>query len=1665
MTIRTACSSALVALNEACAAISRGDCESALVGGVNLILAPGMSMAMQEQGVLSSDGSCKSFSADANGYARGEAATAIFIKPLAHALRDGNPIQAVVRATSHNVDGKTPTLSQPSTEMQEALIRRAYQVAGINNFEDTAMVECHGTGTATGDPIEAEAVARVFGEQGVYIGSVKANLGHTEAASGLVSLLKMVKALQHRTIPPNIKFTTPNPNIRFEEAKLVVPTEATPWPEGRLERVSVNSFGIGGANAHAILESAATYNVPTATQTPSDSPQLLLFTANSSKSIARLVDNYQAWLEKNPDKVSDLAYTLARKRRQMPHRAFGIFKNGMMESVSRPTSSDLAKPSNVVMVFTGQGAQWPQMGRELLQTNDVFKASIRSLDQHLQNITGEKPQYSIEEELKKPGKKSRLSSAEFSQPLCTAIQIALVDTLKAAGVVPHAVVGHSSGEIAAAYAAGALSAREAITAAHFRGAVTTKQEKPGTMAAIGLSWSETEKYLVPNATVACDNSPKSVTISGDVEAVKSVIAAIKEDQPQALARLLQVDKAYHSHHMKEIGDHYQSLIGGQVAGTVPSALFFSSVTGKLLDPAYKFESKYWQDNLESPVRFREAVTAIIRHEVGKNAVFLEVGPHGALAGPLRQIFAQESSPSPYISAMSRNQDCTVSLLAAIGSLHSQNVSIDLEALFPTGSCLLGLPRYPFNHEESYWYESRLSKEWRNRKFPHHDLLGARVAESSDTEPAWRNLLHVTNAPWLRDHKVGENIVFPFCGYIALAGEAIRQVTGTEDGFAIRNIIVSTALVLSDGKPTEMMATFRPHRLTNSLDSPWWDFTVSAYNGRNWTKHCTGEVSALLSPPEKAEDPDALPRKLNVRKWFEKMAKGGLNLGTSFQTLDTMATSTAEQRAMGHVVNGRQGDEANYYIHPTVLDATLQILGAAAVNGYARKTKTWLPTSIDQIKVYRCAADMVTNVSAKLSSNSSVVGSGACISQGRQVVEALGIRMAPAEGAGSIEITDGHAASRCEWKPDLDFLDAQDLFPASVSRTADSRALEELGQLCLQLSQSQLSELPISAAPPRLQSYISWIKSQSLDPATTTTDSQALDAKIDSLVSQLASTAAGPVANVMYRVCTGMSKLLGGTALEDILDEKTLPRVYEYLGQLERKDFIHHLMHSKPNLHILEIGTNQGVSLHREMIKELTRPDGEILCAKYTLTTPGYLAAEAQEKLFPNMEYATLNINQDPFEQGFEETKYDFIIAVNALHETKDPQQSLVNVSKLLRPDGRLLLQELHPSSTWVDYVLGALPTWWSSSENGDIKPPYSSKEDLESKLLAVGFAKPEAVVLDAEAPHQLTTTFLVKPICEAPAKKVTLLCEKESDAATRIENQLRGGGYEVTKCKLVDTPPAGQDVLSLLDIEEAYLHDMDEARFLAFKSFLLGLQERGSGMLWATHLVDIGCRDPRYAQVLGFARTVRTEQLADLATCQVDNFDNPKSVEHLIQVFAKFQHHQGDEELNPDFEWAIVNDRVQVARFHPFVLTDELTVTEDSRELATLNVRTPGRINSLHYARHERKDLDRDEVEVEVHAAGLNFRVSHRWAPLYVKVQITNALLLGCSRRTWHCRTPSPSVWHRSRRRRYSRGSRRQSRRPPHRRSGRLLLQKGCLLHLHDDTGGRLRADSGQPDL
>ncbi|KAJ5900212.1 polyketide synthase [Penicillium subrubescens] len=1576
MTVRTGCSAALVALHEACLAVSRGDCEGAIVGGANLIMGPGMTTAMTEQGVLAPDGSCKSFSADANGYARGEAISAIFIKPLADAIRDGNPVRAVIRATASNSDGKGTAsgIQVPNDIAQEAMIRRAYMLAGITDYSETAFVECHGTGTSVGDPIEARAVGRVFGPSGgVQIGSVKPNLGHSEGASGLTSLIKSVLALENRVIPPNIKFNKPNPEIPWDSCGLSVPTEPMTWPESRRERISVNSFGIGGTNAHVILDSAQSFGISPVPKRPTVSPQLLVYSANNHKSLTRMITQYNTYIEKNPDRVSDLAFTLANGREHLPYRAFAV--QGLFHPA--PTSAPMKSgpAPNIVMVFTGQGAQWPQMGQCMIHSCafPVFKKTIQSLDAHLRTLT-HVPIWNIEDELLKTIKTSRLSSAELSQPLCTAIQVALVDTFASVGIRPTAVVGHSSGEVAAAYAAGAITANEAITIAFYRGQVAKLQTKSGVMAAIGMGSDDVQGYLQPGVIVACDNSPKSVTLAGDTEAVELVVDQIKEDRPDVIARQLQVDKAYHSHHMAEIGDKYHALIEHEVSAKTPTKLFFSSVEGKLLSKDSILDSKYWQKNLESPVLFRSAVSSILQHDIAKNMVFLEVGPHSALAGPLRQIQTKLSNSSPYVSALIRNQNDEASFLAAIGQLYVLNATLNLGKVTPKGSILPDLPRYPWDHSTKFWYESRLSKEWRQREHKYHDLLGVRVPESLEFDVLFRNLFHLNNAPWIKDHRVGTDIVFPFAGYAGMIGEAVRQVTGVNEAFKLRNIVVSTALVLNEGQPVEIMTTLRHHRLTDSLDSDWWEFTIASHNGTIWTKHCSGEARSHSEKFGQAEKHSPLVRKVDTRRCYESMARSGLNFGSTFQRLDNIRSDTTTQIATSELV-AKETDGKDYHLHPTVIDASLQLLCVAASKGYADSaTKMMVPTSIEEMCIYRCNEDVQVRASASYTPNGSIFGSGQCVADdGKLVLRSSGIRLSVLDGQDSGKSSD--ATARIEWGPDIYFLDVKTFIKPLIDRSDHMPLLTELSHLCMIHTRRVIADVdtPIN----HMHKYRSWIDGhlksvdfQSLD----TLDNATIEQRVKHIGSELSQTLGVHAAIAIQKIFNNAKKIFTGDveALDLLLSDDTLANLYESMDQCDTSQFFKHLTHSKPNLRVLEIGAGTGGSTAK-ILKFLT-PSDKTLYSKYTFTdiSSGFFVA-AKERLstYPNIEYATLDISKDPSEQGFSGRKYDLILAANVIHATRSLNESLSNIRQLLDPNGWLLLQELSSTSKSVNYIFGTLPDWWYGDADGRLDEPYVSIERWAKELKAAGFRIPDAAVRDSPEPHQLYAMIVARPaIQNVPKKCVTLLSLSESKCASPIVQGLESRGYAVYCCGLQDMPlPISQDVIAMLDYECPFFENMDDQRFDSFKSLVESLKE--CGILWVTALSQVRCQDPRFGMINGIARTIRSEMLVDFATCEVD--DVGSSVEKIIDVFAKFQRRQEDDILKPEFEYAIVNNTVHVGRFHPFPLQERL-LTSNSDDTVALRTSKPGHLNALHWACEEIKALDGDDVEVETYATGLNFR-------------------------------------------------------------------------------------------
>ena len=1572
MTIRTACSSSLVALDEACTSIKRGDCESAIVGGANLIMTPGSTTSLSEQNVLSKDGSCNTFSTEANGYARGEAITAIYVKKLDDALRDGNPIRAVIRGTATNHGGKTPGMTVPSAEAQEALIRRAYQEAGITGFSDTAFVECHGTGAPIGDPIEAKAVGRVFGKQGVYIGSVKPNLGHTEGASGLLSVIKTTLALENRIIPPNIKSEPLNPAIPFKSAKLTVPVDAIPWPSDRLERASVNSFGISGTNAHVVIDSAMSFNAPIPiSNRTTPNPQLLLFSANSQKSLQKLVENYRQVVDTEPGCISDLAYTLAIHREHLPYRTFGIAIRGNHGPVHIGGKSSPAP--DVIMTFSGQGAQWPRMGRELLDSNAIFLESIRRLDQYFDRAQACKSEWSIEKELRGSADRARTNSAEFSQPLCAAIQIALVDTFASIGIRPSAVVGHSSGEIAAAYAAGMLTAEEAIINAKYRGAVTSMHERPGAMAAVSLSASQITPYLTPQVTLACDNSPSSVTISGDPEAVDGVLKEIRGSQSNVMAKKLQVDKAYHSHHMAEIGGHYRSLIEACTNSRQPEVPLLSSVTGEMLTPGL-MGPDYWQRNLESPVLFRAAITSLLHHQVGKNAVFLEIGPHSTLAGALRQIMTQESASSSYVPSMLREQDCMESFLTAAGKLYTLRAPVDPHSLVATGSCLPDLPRYPWDHDEQYWYESRISKEYRQRRFHHHDLLGSRMPESTDFEVAWRNLFHLDSAPWIRDHKVGDDVIFPFAGYIAMAGEAARQLSGVDTAYRLRHVIVSSALVVNEGAPTETITTLRRHRLTDTEDSNWWDFTIASHNGYTWTKHCTGQATTRSGYEGLSHASQIFPRRVEVRQWFDALRRAGLDLGPAFRNLENVSVDTITKSSAANVLNRDDAECQGYHIHPTRMDSALQLLGIASANGQTRKFLNRLPVSCDWIEISRTSLNIAVNASTKVAGGS-IVGELHGSSDDVAVLSVSGLKLSTVERSDPTHKANSHAAAHQVWKPDFDFVKLERLVRLHPDRESYMPLMDDLEKLCLPLVQKKLKAL--APQRPHFQKWHHWIDDQVAARCSATNQDRGDEPvinQIDHLVHRLQSTPAASAAIILKRVCESIGAIYSGdvTSWEDLVDSKTVMAFYGLVGCCDTSLLVEHLGHSNPSLRILQISPwEDGPYAH--IVESLTTTDGLPLYSKYTVLSKGFVAASEGDQRHHNLTFASLDIENDPLEQGFEPHEYDLIIACNILHTTTNANASLVNIKTLLHPSGRLLLQELCPTSKWVNFVCGTHMDWWCGDSDNRHNEPYVEAALWQERVIAAGYTGSESLVLDAADPFQLNTVMVLKPsIPPPPTKHVGLLCASCAAETSPLHKELLSQGYRVTLYTIEQRPAPGQDIVVILDQDGPFLQRLTSDMFKTFQTFLTLLDD--SGILWVTKHSQMHSSDPRYAQIIGAARTIRSELLLDFATCEVDDFET--SGPQVIEVLRKFQQRDSTHALQPDFEYAISDSVIHIGRFHPFPLTDQLFASQPG-DRAVLEIEVPGRLNTLGWVgRSEIPLLRPDEVEVEMYAFSLNFRVS-----------------------------------------------------------------------------------------
>ena len=1012
----TACSSSVYALHNACNALRNKEAEGAIVGGVNLIITVDQHMNTAKLGVLSPTSTCHTFDESADGYGRADAVGAVYLKRLSDAVRDGDPIRGVIRTSAVNSNGKVPAvgITHPNREGQADVIAHAYERGGDLDPRLTGYFECHGTGTAIGDPIEVHAVSmamnknRKVGEKPLLIGAVKTSIGHSEAASGISALIKAILITERGIIPPTRGVVNLNPKIKWDEWKVQVNNDPVPFPDHLpVRRVSINSFGYGGTNAHVVVEGVSSMvkrrpaikyfdkNQHQKSQAPRRAfqrrrPFLLPFSAHDKATLKRNIDAHGRVVDKYT--LLDLSHTLANRRSVLKSKAFAVASHDTLQDTfenadSSFTFADESPTPTVGFVFTGQGAQWARMGAELMEYYPSFLRTIRVLDLALEDLP-DGPEWSIEDELLENAQNSRVNDPEFSQPLCTAIQIALVQILEYWGIRPVVTVGHSSGEIAAAYAAGLISAKEAITIAYYRGKIVRDLNTGGSMLAVGLGAKEAEEYIKPvsgKVVVACHNSPSSVTLSGDADALNMVKAAL--DANGIFARAVRTGRAYHSHHMTPVSMVYEDLVREARSHSLydspisTRAKMVSSVTNKIIPEMSVLNEKYWSANLRSPVLFNQAVQTILTGEEFANVdIFIEVGPHSAMAGPVKQIKAEVKSDKKlgYVPTLLRGKDCAVQLLNLAGEMFLRSYPIDMqrvtmiEETSPTGklvgtkgSIIVDLPPYQWNYTKPFWAEARASREQRLPQFPRHDVLGQLVIGASLAEPTWRNILRARDLPWLKDHSLGGEAVFPAAGYFAMAIEAITQLNEMSDSpvkiesYVLRDVSIKKALVIPDNDDgIEVMFNIRTSVHSDlDADMVWWDFGVSSIDQDNVRDHTAGTISINTRPRgKKPRSAPRFPQRATGKAWNQALREVGFDYGPTFQDMDDIrfdgkhyeATSSTNIK---QIVDEQLG-ESRYVIHPASVDSTLQ-LSIAAIHAGRTNAMTYgvVPIQIEEVAIW------------------------------------------------------------------------------------------------------------------------------------------------------------------------------------------------------------------------------------------------------------------------------------------------------------------------------------------------------------------------------------------------------------------------------------------------------------------------------------------------------------------------------------------------------------------------------------------------------------------------------------------------------------------------------------------------------------------------------------------
>lgn len=1250
-------------------------------------------------------------------------------------------------------------------------------------------------------------------------------------------------------------------------------------------------------------------------------------------------------------RAKDLAFTLGVRKSCFLQRTFAVVplssKTDILPAIPSLDEVTFSKSSTIpakkiAYVFTGQGAQWVGMASSLMAACPRFRRRICSFDQILESLKFPPP-WRIENVLSNVSRFPDIDKPEVSQTVCAAVQVGLVEVLSTWGIRPTAVVGHSSGELACAFAAGRLTAEEAIILAYLRGYATSKYPHKGSMLAVGVNVAGVKQYLVGFETkveIAAVNASNSTTLSGDSATIYSTARKFQEDG--IFARILKTgNNAYHSQHMREVGELYEQLareslpnLGDTTPCSSQRPVWISSVFPSKDTGSFQVDPQYWRQNLELPVQFSAALEQMALQSELRLDVLVEIGPHPALGGPMKMIQRELEErgyhlPAP-LASLQRNRNCVASLLQLAGNLFLRNCPVDLQAVntmdtstrsspSQAPSPCIDLPLYAYNYGSTIAHESRPSKEWRQRKFLHYDLLGTRQRGGSALAPTWRNVLRLKNAPWLADHKLLPKIIFPAAGYLAMAIEAKSQVHHEQPsapriaGYSFRNVAMrSTLEIPDDDYGVDIVLSMYPLAVTNATTSlKWHNFKITSVKGDRdfWTEHCSGQICVELAIA--AEPAPDMPVSLgnfseaNVEEWYTGLERKGLGYGPSFRGIQTstLTCNPEKNQAIAMVRSkrflnlGKSGYESTYPLHPTTIDSCLQLALIAAHGGQLDDFRTaYVPVLFEEMTIWYLDDEIgsgLLNAWAR-AERRGLRGLYGQVelksSSGPSVMTIKSLRCVTYDSGLDLEGTDvaQHYRSpfyRLLWRPDIDSLtneNAQAMFPPKSSREDVASIFADMDRLSAYILVDISLEYrgrESQSNSQSLRAFLAWVH-RCFDGCVSGRvrfGNEALEASPamrEKVIKDLFVSLDGVIeAKLMRRIFNKMGAIMSGVesglklAIEDgLLAQLYMTGVGISFAYPQLQNMVDILAHKQPRMKIIEVGAGTGGAT-RLLMDTLKSSTAFRRYREYTFTdvTTSFLAdAELEFSKHPSMTYRLLDIEKDPLDQGYT-PDYDLLVASQVLHATRVIAETVRNCRNLLRTGGKMVLLELTRAHIATGLVLGTFPDYWKS-QDGRADTPLMERSEWDTVLRQNGFSGIDIVLNDHHPGLETASVILTTAVEPAspiltglqPGKVVWLV----HNTATlgihhEIAQQFISKNYDPVFIRLaeVDNVPKGAHLVSLVEFEFVAAIFKSEELFGGLKYLI----RQASSMLWVSQGDPVQGNDPTTGLMVGFLHTLANE--------------------------------------------------------------------------------------------------------------------------------------------------------------------------------------------------------------